>query len=124
MQNGDRPTSTAPRDVYITVDIDVLDPAFAPATGTPEPGGLTTRELFRLLRGLKTLISDNEMTVVGADLVEVSPSYDTQAELTQLNGAYVVLDLIGLLGASVRAGRGRERKKSGAKGKKSQRAEL
>ncbi|EEY22591.1 agmatinase [Verticillium alfalfae VaMs.102] len=55
--------------VYLSVDIDVLDPAFAPGTGTPEPGGWTTRELIRVLRGVEGL------NVVGADVVEVSPAY-------------------------------------------------
>src|SRR3712207_7253550 len=61
--------------VYVSVDIDVLDPAHAPGTGTPEAGGLTSRELLNTLRGLVGL------DVVGADIVEVSPPYD-HAELT------------------------------------------
>lgn len=56
--------------VYLTVDIDVLDPGIAPGTGTPEPGGWTARELIRILRGVEGL------NVVGADVVEVSPGYD------------------------------------------------
>ena len=55
--------------VYLSVDIDVLDPGLAPGTGTPEPGGWTTRELIRILRGVEGL------NVVGADLVEVAPMY-------------------------------------------------
>ena len=58
--------------VYVTVDIDVLDPAFAPGTGTPEAGGLSSRELLAALRGLAEL----DLDVAGADLVEVSPPYD------------------------------------------------
>ena len=58
--------------MYVTVDVDVLDPAFAPGTGTPEPGGLTSRELLAILRGLAGLGLD----VVAADVVEVSPPYD------------------------------------------------
>ena len=69
---GDRP-------VYVSVDIDVLDPAHAPGTGTPEPGGLTTRELQMILRGL---VGAN---LVGGDVVEVSPAYD-HAELTDDRG--------------------------------------
>ena len=57
--------------LYISLDIDVLDPAFAPGTGTPEPGGLTTRELFPLLRRLGA-----ENNVVGMELVEVNPLVD------------------------------------------------
>lgn len=75
--------------VYISVDIDVLDPAHAPATGTPEPGGLTTRELQLLLHGLAGL------PIVGADVVEVSPAYD-HAQLTALAAAGVIFDLLAL----------------------------
>jgi agmatinase len=76
--------------VYISVDIDVLDPAHAPGTGTPEPGGLTTRELQAILRGLIGL------PIVGADVVEVAPPYD-HAELTALAAANVAYELLGLL---------------------------
>jgi agmatinase len=76
--------------VYLSVDIDVLDPAFAPGTGTPEMGGLTSRELLGLLRGL------DGMALVGADVVEVSPSYDS-AEITALAAATVVYDVIALM---------------------------
>jgi agmatinase len=75
--------------LYISVDIDVLDPAHAPGTGTPEPGGLTTRELQMILRGL------TDLTIVGADVVEVAPAYD-HAELTALAASNVVYDLLGL----------------------------
>jgi agmatinase len=78
------------RPVYVSVDIDVLDPAHAPGTGTPEPGGLTTRELQLILRGLTGL------QLAGADVVEVSPPYD-HAELTSLAAANVVYELLGLL---------------------------
>ena len=61
--------------VYVSVDIDVLDPAHAPGTGTPEAGGLTSRELLGILRGLAGA------ELVSADIVEVSPPYD-HAELT------------------------------------------
>ena len=79
---GDRP-------VYVSVDIDVLDPAHAPGTGTPEPGGLTTRELQLILRGLDGL------RLAGADIVEVAPAYD-HAELTSLAAANVAYELLGL----------------------------
>ena len=85
---GDRP-------VYISIDIDVLDPAHAPGTGTPEPGGLTTRELQMILRGL------DGVGVVGADVVEVAPAYD-HAELTSLAAANVAYELLSLL--ALRAG--------------------
>jgi guanidinobutyrase / D-arginase len=79
----------AGRPVYVSVDIDVLDPAHAPGTGTPEPGGLTTRELQLILRGLDGL------NLVGADIVEVAPAYD-HAELTSLAAANVAYELLGL----------------------------
>jgi len=77
--------------VYISVDIDVLDPAFAPATGTAEVGGWTTRELLSILDGLEGL------EVVGADVVEVAPIYDNPGETTVLAAAEVVLSLLTLM---------------------------
>ncbi|KAF2790682.1 Arginase/deacetylase, partial [Melanomma pulvis-pyrius CBS 109.77] len=77
--------------VYISVDIDVLDPAFAPATGTAEVGGWTTRELLSILDGLRGL------EVVGADVVEVAPIYDNAGETTVLAAAEVVHSIIGLM---------------------------
>jgi agmatinase len=76
--------------VYVSVDIDVLDPAHAPGTGTPEAGGLTSRELLALVRGLEPA------AVVGGDVVEVSPAYD-HAEITAVAAAHVLYDLITLL---------------------------
>jgi guanidinobutyrase / D-arginase len=76
--------------VYISIDIAVLDPAHAPGTGTPEPGGMTTRELFMMLRALDGL------PIVGADVVEVSPPYD-HAELTALAAANAVYELLVIL---------------------------
>jgi agmatinase len=76
--------------LYISVDIDVLDPAHAPGTGTPEAGGLTSRELLGILRGLAGL------NLVGADVVEVSPAYD-HAELTTVAAAHVCYELLALL---------------------------
>ena len=76
--------------VYISVDIDVLDPAFAPATGTVEPGGWSSRELLTILDGLVG------MQVVGADIVEVAPVYD-HAEITALAAAEVAHSLMSLM---------------------------
>ena len=76
--------------LYISVDIDVLDPAHAPGTGTPEAGGLTSRELLELLRGLRGL------NIIGADVVEVLPSYD-HAELTGIAASHACYDLLSLL---------------------------
>lgn len=77
---GDRP-------VYVSIDIDVLDPAFAPGTGTPEAGGFTSRELLAILRSLSAT------RLVGADVVEVAPAYD-HAQITGIAAAHVVYELI------------------------------
>ena len=84
--------------VYVTVDIDVLDPAFAPGTGTPEAGGLSSRELLAILRGLAPIGLD----VVGADVVEVSPPYDP-AGATAVAASNVAYDLVALAVLSARA---------------------
>jgi agmatinase len=76
--------------LYLSIDIDVLDPAHAPGTGTPEAGGLTSRELLGILRGLAGL------PVVGADVVEVSPAYD-HAEVTAIAAAHVGYELLALI---------------------------
>jgi agmatinase len=81
---GDRP-------VYVSVDIDVLDPAHAPGTGTPEAGGLTSRELLAALRVF------GELDLVGADIVEVAPAYD-HAQITGIAAAHVGYELICALG--------------------------
>jgi agmatinase len=78
------------RPVYLSIDIDVLDPAHAPGTGTPEPGGLTTREMQMILRGLAG------SNLVGADVVEVAPAYD-HAELTALAGAHLAYEILALM---------------------------
>ncbi|GAA2907836.1 agmatinase [Nonomuraea rubra] len=80
---GDRP-------LYLSIDIDVLDPAHAPGTGTPEAGGLTSRELLEILRGLAGL------NLIGADVVEVAPAYD-HAEITSIAASHVAYDLVSLL---------------------------
>ena len=80
---GDRP-------VYVSVDIDVLDPAFAPGTGTPEAGGLSSRELLAILRGFA------DLDLVGADVVEVAPAYD-HAEITGIAAAHVIYELVSAL---------------------------
>ena len=77
---GDKP-------LYISIDIDVLDPAHAPGTGTPEAGGLTSRELLRMLRSLA------DLRIIGADVVEVAPAYD-HAQLTAVAASHVVYELL------------------------------
>ncbi len=75
------------RPVYITVDIDVLDPAYAPGTGTPEGGGISTRELLHCLHRL------GELNVVGFDLVEISPPYDS-GDITSILGAKLLREAL------------------------------
>jgi len=82
--------------VYLSVDIDVLDPAFAPGTGTPEPGGLAPVDLLRAVRRLAI-----EVPLVAMDVVEVAPAYDS-ADLTVNNAHRVVLEV--LAGLAVRRG--------------------
>jgi guanidinopropionase len=80
---GDGPT-------YVSFDIDGIDPAFAPGTGTPEVGGLTTREVLEILRGLKG------MNIVGGDVVEVAPQYDTTTNTAHV-GAQVLFEILSLM---------------------------
>lgn len=80
---GDGPT-------YLSFDIDSLDPAFAPGTGTPEVGGLTTREVLEIVRGLKGL------NLVGGDVVEVAPQYDSTTN-TAHAGAQVLFEILSLM---------------------------
>ena len=87
---GDRP-------LYVSIDIDVLDPAHAPGTGTPEAGGLSSRELLEILRGLR------DARMVGADVVEVAPPYD-HADMTAVAASHVCYDLVSLLAS--RCGKG------------------
>lgn len=76
--------------VYVSIDIDVLDPAFAPGTGTPEIGGMTSRELVAVLRALRGL------QIVGADVVEVAPAYDS-GDVTAVAGANLAYELVTLM---------------------------
>jgi agmatinase len=77
--------------VYLSIDIDTLDPAFAPATGTPETGGWSTRELRTIIRGLEGI------NFVAADIVEVAPAYDTNAELTTMAAADTLYEVMTLM---------------------------
>ena len=80
---GDGPT-------YLSFDIDSLDPAFAPGTGTPEVGGLTTRESMQLIRGMKGL------NIVGGDVVEVAPQYDPTSNTAQ-HGAQMLFEILSVI---------------------------
>src|SRR5262249_51611298 len=83
---GDRPT-------YISFDVDSIDPAFAPGTGTPEVGGLTTREALSLLRGLRGL------NIIGGDVVEVAPDYDPTYVTAQI-GKQLLFEILCLAAES------------------------
>lgn len=95
-ENGVKETISRIKDiignnpVYLTFDIDCLDPAYAPGTGTPVPGGLTTAQALSILRGLESL------NIVGMDVVEVAPSYD-QSEITALAAAHIAADMLCLM---------------------------
>lgn len=73
--------------VYVSVDVDVLDPAHAPGTGTPEAGGMTSRELLAMIRALRAV------NLVGADIVEVAPAYD-HAQLTAIAASHITYEII------------------------------
>jgi len=79
--------------LFLSVDIDSLDPAFAPGTGTPEPGGLTTRELLRTVRRLA-----RAKRIAGIEVVEVSPPYD-HAGITAMAAHRVVLEALTAMAA-------------------------
>jgi agmatinase len=81
-----------PEAVYISVDVDVLDPAYAPGTGTPEPGGLTARELLRAVRKVALAVN-----LAGVDVVEVSPPYDGPGAITAEVAHRVVLEVLSAL---------------------------
>src|SRR3712207_6603872 len=78
-------------EVYVSFDVDFVDPAFAPGTGTPEIGGFTSREAQEFVRGLIGL------ALVGCDVVEVYPSYDGPGQVTSLLAANVAYELLTLV---------------------------
>ncbi len=86
---GDRP-------LYISIDIDVLDPAHAPGTGTPEAGGMTSRELLEIIRGLSSC------NLVSADVVEVAPAYD-HAEITSVAASHTAYELTTIMSRQIAA---------------------
>ena len=83
-------SKVGPRPTYVSLDIDAVDPAFAPGTGTPEVGGFSSYEMLQLVRGLRGL------NLVGFDLVEVSPPFDS-ANITAILGANLVFEFLSLI---------------------------
>jgi agmatinase/guanidinopropionase len=90
------------RPVYVSLDIDSVDPAFAPGTGTPEVGGLSSYQILQLVRGMQGL------NIIGFDLVEVSPPYD-HGDITAILASNLAFEFISLLALEKRE------KKSGEK---------
>lgn len=86
-------TCVGDKPVYLSFDIDCLDPAFAPGTGTPVMGGLSSNQALQIIRGLTGL------NIIGCDLVEVAPAYD-HADVTSLAGATLVLEMLHVLAAN------------------------
>jgi arginase family enzyme len=80
--------------IFVTFDIDGIDPAFAPGTGTPEVGGLTSHEAQRLIRGLAGL------PIVGCDVVEVAPQFDGPSHITSLLAANLLFELLCVVAGS------------------------
>ena len=83
-----------PSDIFLSFDVDFLDPAYAPGTGTPEVGGFSTAEALGFLRALRGI------TLAGADVVEVAPSYDGPGQATSVAAANVAWELLGLRATS------------------------
>lgn len=81
--------ATGGAPIYLSIDIDVLDPAFAPGTGTPEAGGITSRELLSIIRGMR------DLPIVGMDVVEVAPAYD-HAQITGVAAAHAIYEVLSL----------------------------
>jgi agmatinase len=88
-----------PDYVYLSLDIDVIDPGLAPGTGTPEPGGMLTREVLRAIRQIVAVVD-----LAGMDVVEVSPPYD-HAETTAMAANRAVLEAISALAVRKLAGK-------------------
>lgn len=82
------------RPVYVTLDIDSIDPAYAPGTGTPEVGGFTSFQMLQMVRGLEGL------NVIGADLVEVNPHYD-HGSITSILAANLAFELLSVMGKNI-----------------------
>ena len=94
---ADRMRGIVSRPCYVSLDIDCVDPAFAPGTGTPEVAGLSSREMIEMVRSLRGF------PLIGFDLVEVSPPYDS-SEITALLAANLVYELLLVLADATRTG--------------------
>ena len=79
--------AVADKPVYLSFDIDCLDPSYAPGTGTPVCGGLTTHQAIEILRGLTGI------NIIGMDIVEVAPAYDV-GEITALAASYLAMEML------------------------------
>ena len=84
--------------VYLSFDLDCLDPAFAPGVGNPQPGGLSTRQIFEILHGIEGL------EIVATDIVEYSPRFDSRARTTAFTSAILIKELMGIMGRSAASG--------------------
>ena len=82
--------------VYVSFDVDCLDPVYAPGTGTPEIGGFTSREALRMLEGIEGL------NVIGGDVVEVCPPFDTHDQITALTGATIMFEILCLVAKAIK----------------------
>jgi agmatinase/guanidinopropionase len=98
----------ADKRVYVSLDIDVVDPAYAPGTGTPEVGGFTSYQILQLVRGLQGL------DAVGFDLVEVSPAYDSPGEITSILAANLAFEFLSLLALNKLGSENAQRREHGA----------
>jgi len=81
--------------VYLSIDLDCLDPAFAPGVGNPQPGGLSTRQMLEILHGIEGL------EIVAADIVEYSPRFDSKARTTAFTSAILIKEMMGIMAKSV-----------------------
>jgi len=84
--------------VYLSVDLDCLDPAFAPGVGNPQPGGLSTRQIFEILHGIEGL------EIVAADIVEYSPRFESKARTTAFTSAILIKELMGTMARPAASG--------------------
>jgi len=84
--------------VYLSFDLDCLDPAFAPGVGNPQPGGLSTRQMLEILHGIEGL------EIVAADIVEYSPRFDSKARTTAFTSAILIKELMGIMARSAASG--------------------